>query len=165
MKKQTQLSATRIHRVRQQGYFLMTDKQISAIAFGNRFAFILCTSILSIGVGLANIPILSGMMVIAALGFILPYHPFDYIYNYLLARRLGKPRLPKRSDQLKFACTLATIGILTTIYMFHQGFNTLGYISGGSIVAVAFTVSTTDLCIPSVIYNALFLDKKKGLTQ
>lgn len=165
MKQPSQLSEKRIHRVRQQGYFLMTDKQISAIAFGNRFAFILCTSILSVGVILANIPILSVMLVVAALGFILPYHPFDYIYNYLLARPMGKPRLPKRSDQLKFACTLATIFILTTMYMFHQGFITLGYITGGILLAVAFTVSTTDLCIPSLIYNALFLEKKKGLSQ
>ena len=159
MKKKL-ISQTRIDRVREQGYFLMSDQQISDIAFGNRFAYILCTSILAVGVVSANIPVLIAMLIIASLGFILPYHPFDYIYNHFLAKRLGKPVLPKRSDQLKFACTLATIFIMTSIYMFHQGFMLLGYIVGGLLVAVATTVSTADLCIPSIIYNAIFLSKK-----
>ncbi len=143
----------------------MSDQQISDLAFGNRFAFILCSSFLIVGVVTTNIPILTAMLMVAIGGFILPFHPFDYIYNNLLAKSLGKPKLPKRSDQLKFACTLATIFILTTIYMFSQGFITIGYITGAVLCAVATTVSTTDLCIPSLIYNALFLEKKKSMTQ
>ena len=165
MKKNTLISNTRINRIREQGNFLMSDQQISDISFGNRFAYILCTSMLVVGVALANIPILTAMLVVAILGFTLPNHPFDYLYNYFLAKRLGKPRLPKRSDQLKFACTLATIFILTTIYMFHQGFTILGYITGAMLSTVAFTVSTFDLCIPSIIYNALFLGKNKSIIQ
>jgi uncharacterized protein (DUF2062 family) len=163
MKRNTLLSQSRIHRIREQGYFQLSDQQISDLAFGNRFAFILCTSLLTIGIVLANIPILSVMLVIAALGFILPYHPFDYIYNYFLAKRIGKPLLPKRSDQLKFACTLATIFIATVIYTFLHEFMLLGYIVGAILLSIAITVSTSDFCLPSFIYNRLFLGKKNGI--
>jgi hypothetical protein len=163
MKKKSLLSSRRINRIREQGYFQMSDQHISDLAFGNRFALIVCTSLVTIGVVMANIPILSVMLVVATLGFILPYHPFDYIYNHILAGRMGKPKLPKRSDQLKFACTLATIFILTVIYMFSQGFILLGYIAGGILLSIAITVSSTDFCLPSFIYNRIFLSKKNGM--
>lgn len=89
-------------------------------------------------------------------GVVLPYHPFDYIYNHLVRRVLDKPRLPRRSNQLKFACGVATIWIAATIYLFYYGFAMAGYVAGGMLFSVAFLVSTTDICIPSIIYNFLF---------
>ena len=163
MKQNHLISKKRIARIREQGYFQMSDQQVSDISFGNRFAYIICTSIMGAGIVMTNIPILSITLVIAALGFILPYHPFDYIYNHLLAHRLGRPQLPKRSDQLKFACTLATIFLLTIIYMFSQGFMVLGYIFSGILFSIALTVSTTDFCLPSFIYNRIFLTKKNDI--
>ena len=165
MKNNTLISQKRINRIREQGYFQYSDQQISDLAFGNKFALILCTILVSIGIIMANIPILSVMFIVASLGFILPYHPFDYIYNALLAKPMGKPILPKRSDQLKFACTLASIFILTTIYMFAQGFTLLGYIVGAVLLSIAYTVSITDFCLPSFIYNRIFLSKKNGLLK
>lgn len=163
MKRNSLLSKKRINRIREQGYFRMSDQQISDLAFGNRFALIVCTSLVTTGIALANIPLLSIMLIVAILGFILPYHPFDYIYNHFLAQRMDKPMLPKRSDQLKFACTLATIFIATIIYTFSHGFILLGYIVGAIMFSIAFTVSTTDFCLPSFIYNRIFLSKKNGI--
>ena len=170
MKNKTLLSQKRIERIREQGYHAYTDEQISELAFGNRFAYILCTSMLAVGVLTANIPILSVMLVIAFLGFALPNHPFDYIYNYVLAPRMNKPRVPKRSEQLKFACSNATIMIATVIYLFYNGFMTAGCITGLTLLTVATLVSTLDLCIPSIIYNRLIVRKrpnpfKKSINQ
>lgn len=156
IKKQTLISPARIKRLKAQGYLNCSDSDISELSLGNKFAYILCSFILLIGIITANIPILSAMMTIAFFGIVLPYHPFDYLYNYSLADMIGKPKLPPRSKQLKFACTIATTGIAITIYLFYSGFTTAGYILGGSLFSVALLVSTTDICIPSIIYNFIF---------
>lgn len=156
MTDQRLISASRINRLRVQGYTTQSPLELSQLAFGNRFAYILCTTLVTIGVVTASTALLSFMLVIAALGVILPNHPFDYIYNHFLAKRMNKPKLPQRSNQLKFACTIATLGIATIIYFFSTGFMTTGYVIGSLLIATAFTVSTTDFCLPSVIYNALF---------
>ena len=114
---QTLISPARIKRLKVQGYCNHSDAYLSEISFGNRFAFILCSSVLLTGIITANIPILTTMMVIALFGIILPYHPFDYIYNHVLAYRMKKPKLPVRSKQLKFACSIATTGIGITIFL------------------------------------------------
>jgi hypothetical protein len=155
MKTETRISETRLKRIRAQGYTHQTNQEIGALAFGNRFAFQACTSVLVIGVAAANIPLLTVMLAVALLGVMLPNHPFDYIYNHAIAPLMHKPRLPKRSAQLKFACSVASLLIMAIIGFFYSGNATMGYITGGILAAVAFTVATTDFCIPSMIYNTV----------
>lgn len=154
--KQHIISATRIHRIKAQGYSNYSDVELSALAFGNRFAFIFCSIILAIGVITANITILMAMSIVAFLGIFLYYHPFDYIYNHVLRSMLNKPKLPPRSKQLKFACIIATLWLIVTIYLFNANFYIAGYVVGGLLFSVAFIVSTTDFCIPSTVYNFIF---------
>ena len=150
------ISPFRIKCIRKQGYFKYSDSEISGLAFGNRFAFILCSAILAIAVGTAHVPLLGFMMVVAFFGVILPYHPFDYIYNHLLRQPMKKPQLPPRSKQLKFACIIATAWLAVTIYLFYTGLLMAGYVLGTLLFGVAALVSTTDVCIPSMIYNFVF---------
>jgi hypothetical protein len=150
------LSGARINRIKVQGYSNYSDTELSALAFGNRFAFIICSTILAIGVTTANIPILMAMTLVAFFGIILLYHPFDYIYNHVLRSILNKPELPPRSKQLKFACLIATLWLIATIYLFYSDLFIAGYVVGGLLFSVAFLVSTTDYCIPSKVYNFIF---------
>ncbi|NRA10782.1 MAG: DUF4395 family protein [Crocinitomicaceae bacterium] len=150
------LSEKRIHRIKCQGYSGYSTTEISALAFGNRFAFILCAVLLCIGVALANIPILLTLMGLSFLAIVLSYHPFDYIYNNVLRGPLNKPRLPHRSPQLKFACSIAIGWIAVHIYFFYNGQMLAGYISGGTMLIVPMLASSIDFCIPSTIYNYLF---------
>lgn len=159
--KTNSLSKTRISRIREQGYQSQTDEEINELAFGNRFAYQACLSFFIVGVLLANIPVLLFIFIIAFMGVVLPFHPFDYFYNNLLSKRLNKPRLPRRSAQLKFACTIATLFIGGTIYLFSQELMLAGYILGGSLIGVGLLVSTIDFCIPSIVFNRLF-QKKEG---
>ena len=156
MKSNKSLSRKRIQRLRAQGYRSQSEAELNRLAWGNRFAYIICTVLASFAVGFAYLPLLIGLFCITILGVALPNHPFDYIYNYLLANPLHKPKLPPRSDQLKFACYLASIMLLITIYLFFAGFTLAGYLVGGTLVAIAATVAITDYCLPSAIYNALF---------
>ena len=153
MKTQNIISKIRIKRIKAQGYNNFTDLGVSELSFGNRFAYILCSSILLIGIVTANIPILSAMLIIAFSTILLPYHPFDYIYNHGLRFVLNKPKLPRRSHQLKFACLIATVNL------FYNENMTAGYIVGTCLIFSAVLVSTTDICLPSVLYNSLFRKK------
>lgn len=152
----TSLSAIRIKRIRQQGYFDYTNCEITALAWGNRFAYILCTSIMIFAIATANISLLSIMAIITLLGTILPHHPFDYFYNYWLRRFLKRPKLPKRSRQLKFACKIATLWLGVLIFLFSEGYVQTAYVLGSMLIMIALLVSSIDLCIPSIIYNAIF---------
>ncbi len=150
------LSTTRIKFLKAQGYYNLSDAEISELVFGNRFAYIVCGSIVAIAVATAHIPTLIAMTIVAFLGIILPYHPFDYIYNHMLRSLLNKPKLPPRSKQLKFTCVIATLWLTATIYLFYADLAIAGYVLGGLLVAVAFIVSATDFCITSTIYNFIF---------
>ena len=150
------LTTVRLGRLRAQGYLSQSDEELSNLAFGNRFAYRACVTILIFGVALANIPLLAIMMFIAFMGVVLPNHPFDYVYNHLLSKRMKKPQLPPRSAQLKFACMLATPWIGVIIYLFHNDMLLAGYIVGSMLIGTALLVATIDFCIPSVIYNALY---------
>jgi len=112
--------------------------------------------ILAIGVAAANNPTLMAMSIFAFFGIVLAYHPFDYIYNHLLRGMKNKPKLPPRSKQLKFACTIATVWLIAIIYLFYAGLAVPRYINGGLMASIAFIVSTTDFCIPSTIHNFIF---------
>ena len=147
------LSNARINRIRAQGYFAYSDEEISEIPFGNRFAYITCGSIVAVGVLTANIPILAAITLVAFFGVILPNHPFDYIYNNVVRHMLQKPELPPRAIQLRFACTIATLWLISTTTLFYTGNTTAGYVVGGLLLV------TTDLCIPSMIFNYLFKDE------
>ena len=142
--------------MRVQGYSSLSDAELTDLAFGNRFAYRLCAAVLVVGVATANIEVLLGMMLIAFMGVVLPNHPFDYIYNHLLSKWMKKPQLPSRSRQLKFACMLATPWIGATTYLFFNELMLPGYILGSLLAGTATLVGTTDLCIPSLIYNAIF---------
>ena len=164
MQTRKTLSETRINRLRAQGYEKQTESQLNDLAFGNRFAYAFCTSLLIIGVATANIPVLSAMLIIAFLGVVLPNHPFDYIFNGLLSKRMGNPKVGPRSPQLKFACSIATLFIGLTIYLFSNEMTIAGYLVGGVLITVAGMVSTIDLCIPSITYNKLFRRAEKHQT-
>jgi hypothetical protein len=57
---------------------------------------------------------------------------------------------------------VGAVWLVATAIAFHSGRLILGYVLGGALTGVALLVSTTDICIPSMIYNALFLRPKVG---
>ena len=119
IEKQTKktLSDKRLARIRAQGYTYQSDAELNELAFGHRFAVRMCLTVLLTAIIMGSIPLLSVMMVIAFFGVVLPYHPFDYIYNHVVRKWVNKPALPRRSLQLKFACFLATPWIAGVIYL------------------------------------------------
>ncbi len=155
MSDSKRISGFRCTNIRRQGYFTQTEEEISELAVGNRFAYQLCAVLVIFGTVTANTMLLGSMIGITILAMILPNHPFDYIYNGGIRHMIDKPAVPRRSPQLRFACAIATVWLAATVWAFSTGDLTLGYWLGGSLGAVATLVGTLDVCIPSIIYNAV----------
>lgn len=153
------ISPTRKGRLEEQGYCGYTDYELTQYKFGIRFAYYVCGSIVALGLLLANLKIMAVAVAIAFLGSFPPYHPLDYLYNYGVRFLFGKPRIPPRSNQGRFACAIATVMNGGIISLFYYGQNLWAYAVGAILISSAVLVSTMDICIPSIIYNYLF--KKK----
>lgn len=164
MNLRASLSRLRIKHLRYQGYTCQTNDELEGLAFGIRFPYRLCTAILAIAVATVSIPLLYFMLTMAFLGIILPNHPFDYVYNYLIRRWMNAPKVPPRAPQLKFACTIATAWIAGTIYCFSNGMMVGGYALGVALIFTAALPSTIDLCVPSLIYN-VFVRQKEQISE
>ncbi|GAB2775650.1 DUF4395 family protein [Salinimicrobium soli] len=155
------ISAVRRYHLKEQGYYRgFSEEEISLHSVGHRLAFQVCLTIFTLGLVLTNIPILVVAGLLAFFGVVLPWHPVDYLYNSVIRHWLDRPKLPPRSSQGKFACSIATVWIALVIFLFATSHFLAGYILGGIMFLIAFLVSTTDICIPSKIYNYLFLRKK-----
>ena len=155
------LSETRLDRLRAQGFISQTDQELSELAFGIRFGYRLCLTVVVVALIFQSTFLFAAMACTAFLSVMLPNHPFDYIYNHLLSGKMNRPKLPPRSKQLKFACTIATIWLSTVTLLLFFGLTTAANIAAGMLVVVAGLLSTIDFCIPSLIYNALFPSTSK----
>jgi hypothetical protein len=158
-KKDSNIKPQTRKRFEIQGYQGYSDSELNDFKFGIRFAYYLCGSLVILGLVFTNLEVLVAAMIIAFVGSFPPYHPFDYLYNYVIRHWIGKPKMPPRSNQGRFACRIATVWLGVTIYLFYTGNNIWGYFLGVALVMVAGLVSILDICIPSMIYNFLF--KKK----
>jgi hypothetical protein len=104
---------------------------------------------------LASTTLLWALVPIAALAAVFPVHPFDLVYNLGVRRIRGTGPLPRRGGPSRFACGLGAVWLLATIWAFESGSTMLGYILGFALTGVGLLVSTTDICIPSMIYRAI----------
>jgi hypothetical protein len=125
-------------------------------------AFGMCALLAGAGIALASPTILWVLTPIAALAALFPVHPFDLIYNYGIRYLRNTGPLPKRRAQSRFACGVGAVWLVATAWAFQSGALITGYILGGALTGIAVLVSTTDICIPSMVYNALFLRSRTG---
>ena len=150
------ISPKTIWRLQVQGFADYTEEQMAKHRFGIRFPYLLCAAIMALGVAFVHIPTLIFLAIAAFFSILLPYHSFDYLYNYGVRYLVKRPFLPpRRSPQIKFACSVATVWIIVTIYLFSIESILAGQILGGSLVAIALLVGLTDICIPSMFYNLI----------
>lgn len=151
------VSATIRSRLEAQGFRSLDDETLAEIGPWMRWSPAICAVVMATGTILASPPVLWGLAGIALLGAVFPRHPFDLLYNHGV-RHLTRTRpLPPHGPQRRFACGLATVWLAGTGLAFHQGALTLGYVLGGVLTAVAALVAVTHFCIPSLVYNTLFL--------
>jgi hypothetical protein len=139
-----------------QGFDTVEVQEIARVAPWLRLAFGLCTLLGGLGTVLASPTILLMLTPIAAFAAASPVHPFDLIYNYGIRHLTGTGPLPRRGMPSRFGCGMGAVFLLVTAWAFSAGHVVAGYALGGMLTFVALLVSTTDICIPSMIYRSIF---------
>lgn len=89
--------------------------------YGLRFSYPLYILIVVTGILLVNPYILAVTVLIALFGIILPMHPFDYIYNYVISKLIGANPIPGRGSELQINSVVALIFNLSVIALIAFG--------------------------------------------
>ncbi len=147
------LDATRRRRLNIQGFDDADDATLAQTDLWLRIAPALCAAVAAIGTALASSPALWILAATAALGAVLPFHPFDLIYNLGLRRITATPALPPNRAPRRFACAMASVWLVVTGALFASGLDLAGYALGFTFVGTATLVATTHICIPSMIFR------------
>ena len=137
-----------------QGYTGLSDAELSEIALWTRFSPALCMITATIGTALASPWVLGALAVTAALGALLPAHPFDAIYNYGIRRAIGARSLPPSAMPRRFACAVGAVWLSAAAIAFASGAAAAGYVVGALFVCVAGVLTAAGFCIPSFIFRA-----------
>jgi len=117
MKEKTHiLSKVRIKRLQVQGYCKYSDTELNTFKYGIRFAYAVCAVIVFSGLLTHNVNLFIIAAGTAFLGVFPPYHPFDYLYNYIIRHGIHQPKIPPRNIQGRFACGIATTWLSLSIY-------------------------------------------------
>lgn len=149
-------------RLEAQGFCNLDDEALAEIGPWLRWSPVLCTLVMVVGIWLQSPVVLFSLAAIALFGVFLPFHPFDLLYNHGVRHIVGTRPFPHNGPQRKFACGLASAWLVGTGGAFYAGMVTLGLLLGVALILVAALVSVTNLCIPSMIYNALFGHRASG---
>ena len=151
-----QVTATVRERIQAQGFCGLDDATYAQINYPLRLSPAICMVWTAVGTALASVTILWALVPFAALGAILPGHPFDVLYNYGLRQIFGTPPLPRYPIRRRFACVMATLMLVAAAWGFQAGMPMVGYIVGWSLVGAAFVNVSTGFCVPSFIYRLAF---------
>jgi hypothetical protein len=136
-----------------QGYEGLSDSELSEIALWTRFSPALCMITAIIGTALASPWVLGALAVTAALGALLPMHPFDAIYTYGIRRLTGARALPPNGMPRRFACAVGAVWLVAAVIAFASGAASVGYVVGALFVCVAGVLTATGFCIPSFTFR------------
>jgi Domain of unknown function (DUF4395) len=150
------MSAATRRRLEIQGFVDLDDRTLAAPGRWLRLPFALCAALAAVGTLLAAPMLFWALAPIAALAAVFPVHPFDLVYNHGLRHLTGTGPIPRRGAPSRFACGFGAVWLLVTGWAFQSGYMVSGYLLGGALTSVALLVSTTDICIPSLIYRSIF---------
>jgi hypothetical protein len=125
------------------------DDNLVKIAYGLRLAPAICLTWTVVGTGLALPFILWALVPFAALGAMLPNHPFDTIFNFGLRHLVGAPPLPHYPLFRRLVCVAATVMLLSAGWGFQAGLPVVGYSFGTLMALFAAIYVTTGFCVLS----------------
>lgn len=143
-------------RIQAQGFCGLSDATYAQINYPLRLSPAICMTLAAVGTSLASPTILWALAPFAALGAILPGHPFDVLYNYGLRHLVGKPMLPRYGKRRRMACVMGAMMVGAAAWAFQTGMPGLGYLLGALLVAIALVNVSTGFCIPSFVTRVLF---------
>ena len=139
-----------------QGFDTVDAQELARVAPWLRLAFGLCTLLGALGTVLASPAILLMRATVATIAAASPAHPFDLLYNHGIRHLTGTAPLPRRGVASRVGCGMGAVFLLVTAWAFSAGHVVTGYTLGGMLTLVVLLVSTSDICVPSMIYRSIF---------
>lgn len=133
-----------------QGYCL-SAAQRRELAVGLRFSTGLCLSLVVVALALESAPMIFALSGIGAIASLAPRHPFDVLWNAAIRPIAGGPPLPPSPTRRRHAFKVATVWLMVVGALLAGGAPTAGLVLGGLLVAACALVTTTNLCLPSVM--------------
>jgi hypothetical protein len=152
----SQVTATVRERIQAQGFCGLDDETYAQINYPLRLAPAICMVWAAVGTALGSPTILWALVPFAALGAILPGHPFDVLYNHGLRYLFGTPALPRYGTRRRLACAVATTWLIVAAWALQAGMPVVGTIAGGSVAAGTLLQVSTGICPPAVMARLLF---------
>lgn len=148
-----------------QGYGALSDAERRRLWLGLRFAPALCLAGIATGVALAS-PVLLLVMAGSAFlgGFVLPKHPFDYLYDGAIRPLAGGPPIPDSPAPRRFACQMATPWVIAIAVAFLAGASTAAWILAVPLLVAGAVVTGTNWCLPSFTYGLIHRRRTSGAT-
>src|SRR5512135_3209663 len=110
---------TGCENIQAQGFCGLDEVTCARIDYPLRLSPAICMAWAAVGTALASPGVLWALAPFAALGAILPGHPFDVLYNHGLRHLFGMPRLPRYGARRRFACALATAMLVAAAWAFQ----------------------------------------------
>ena len=142
-----------LHTLRQrlevQGFLGLTDNELKTIGPWMRLTPTLNLIFTVIATALSSIPLLVGLTILMALGAIMPIHPFDALYNYLVRRITGTQPLPKSGVRRQIIFAVGAIWLLLTTVAFLFGMSEVGYVLGGLMAILISPLAIVHFCVLS----------------
>lgn len=142
-------------RLEAQGFCGLDDEALNELAPWMRWTYTLGMLVTIVGVALQSPAALWSLAAITSVGIVLPFHPFDLLYNYGFRYVTRTRPFPKSGPQRHFVFTVATVWLVAAGWAFYIGSDILGFALGVPLILVAAVASTTNFCIPSFIYNSV----------
>jgi hypothetical protein len=133
----------------------LDDEALAELAPWIRSTYALGMVVTIVGVVMTSPVMLWSLAAVTALGIFLPFHPFDLLYNYGFRRVTGTRPLPKSRPQRHFLFIVASVWLAAIGWAFYVGADILGFALVVPLILVAALASTTNICIPSFIYNTV----------
>jgi hypothetical protein len=142
-------------RLEAQGFCGLDDATLEQLAPWIRWTYALGTLVTAVGVVLTSPGVLWTLAAITSVGIILPFHPFDLLYNHGMRHLTGTGPFPNSGPQRRFVFVVACVWLIATGWAFSVGADVAGIALGIALILVGALASVTNFCIPSFIYNTV----------
>ena len=136
-------------RLEVQGFLGLTDDDLKEIGPWMRFTPVLNLTFTVIATALSSIPLLVGLATLMTAGAIMPIHPFDALYNYLVRSITRTQPLPKSGVRRRIVFAVGATWLLLTTGVFLFGMTVVGYVVGGLMAVLIAPLAFVHFCVLS----------------
>jgi len=136
-------------RLEVQSFLGLTDDELKTIGPWMRFTPVLNLTFTVTATALSSIPLLTGLAILMAVGTIIPVHPFDALYNYLVRRITRTQPLPESGVRRRIVFAVGAVWLLLTAAAFLIGRSGAGYVLGGLMAVLIAPLALVHFCVLS----------------